>query len=81
MSPTSDELIALTEARFLGTAERTDALLDELWRIGLEQEATKRWQFYRRWRLQRDMLAYVAELRRNERIRAWPDRDFPGLSW
>jgi hypothetical protein len=63
-------LIALTEARFLGMPERTDALLDELQEIREELDGTPKRRFIRRWRLTNDLLAYTGELQRNERVRA-----------
>jgi hypothetical protein len=72
-------LIALTEARYLGMDERTDALLDELNEIREELDSTPTWRRIRRWRLKRDLLSYVGELQRNERIRALRDTPNPGL--
>lgn len=72
-------LIALTEARFLGMAERTDALLDELQEIREELDSTPSWRRIRRWNLKRDLMSYVGELQRNERIRLKREAREPGL--
>jgi hypothetical protein len=72
-------LIALTEARYLGMAERTDALLDQCEEIRAELDETPKWRRIRRWRLERDILAYAGELQHNERIRLKRQAHEPGL--
>lgn len=60
----------IMESEHIGTAERTDALLDECEGIRRELDDTPSWRVWRRSRLGRDLLAYQAELSNNERIRA-----------
>lgn len=69
MPPSTDELIGLTEARFLGSPERTDALLEKCDTLRAELEVMPRWRFIRRARLSRDLFAYVGELGHNESVR------------
>lgn len=62
----------------VGTAERTDALLEALTEIKGEREAADRWwQFGRRWQLDREIIAFTGELQRNERVRARRERREP----
>lgn len=68
-----DELIGLADPDYLGTAARTDALLDELAEIDRELRSLPRWRIARGIRLRSDKLSYTAELQHNERIRLKKD--------
>lgn len=59
-----------TDTLPLGSAERTDALLEALKEIRAERDAANRWwQFGVRWGLDREIIAFTGELQRNERLR------------
>lgn len=60
----------ILDRHYIGTPERTDALLDELEAIRSQIARTGRWRHpFRRMRLERDLWDYTAELRHNERVR------------
>lgn len=69
----------IMESEHIGTAERTDALLDELQEIREKLDATPKWKWLRRMHLNRDLLGYTGALQENERIRARREAQGPGL--